>query len=78
MRDDSDTTYSHSTSESVWEVGASVRLKIDRAALGGRLLGYAPDGRVVWIKSSTPISPGDEVVAHVLKAAKRSFEVHVD
>ena len=77
-RDDSAKTYTHVTSEGVWEVGASVALKVDRAALGGRFLGYAPDGRVVWITSSTPISPGDEVVAYVVKVAKRSFEVCVD
>ena len=63
--------------EGRWQVGDQVELTVERAALGGRLLGYGPDGRVVWVNSKQPLAPGDLVLSIVHKVTKRSAEVNV-
>jgi len=48
-------------------------LTVERAALGGRLLGRAPDGRVAWVEGVVGL--GDVVEARVTRAQARSVEV---
>lgn len=64
--------------ETEWCVGGSVELTVEKAIYGGKLMGSAPDGRVVWIKSAQPLAIGDRGRGRVLKVAKRSFEVYID
>jgi tRNA/tmRNA/rRNA uracil-C5-methylase (TrmA/RlmC/RlmD family) len=69
---------SSSLEETEWCVGGSVELTVEKAIYGGKLMGSAPDGRVVWIKSAQPLAIGDRGRGRVLKVAKRSFEVYID
>ena len=52
-----------------------ITLTVERAALGGRLLGYAPDGRVAWVEGVVGL--GDQVEGRVTRSQKRSVEVSV-
>jgi 23S rRNA (uracil1939-C5)-methyltransferase len=52
-----------------------ITLTVERAALGGKLLGHAPDGRVAWVEGVVGI--GDRVEGRVTRAQKRSVEVRV-
>ncbi len=54
----------------------TLTLTIERAALGGRLLARAPDGRVAWVEGVVGI--GDEVEARLLRAQKRSVEARAE
>ena len=61
-----------------WARDDVVELTIARAALGGRLFGYAPDGRVVWVKAGEgALAIGDIIQGQVSKATRRSLEVRV-
>ena len=64
-------------SERQWSEGELVKLRVEKAIYGGKMMGSAPDGRVVWLSSEEPLAIGDLVSGYVKKIAKRSVDLQV-
>ena len=58
-----------------YRVGDILSVKVEKAAIGGRLLGYAPDGRVVWVNGVVPLGVTTDI--QLTRIKKRTLEGNV-
>jgi 23S rRNA (uracil1939-C5)-methyltransferase len=72
------TSSTHTALETLSQVinlGDLLTVRVERAAAGGRLLSYAPDGRVMWV--SGVVGLDDLVEVQVTAVKKRAIEARV-
>lgn len=77
MKQSASSTRPDMKSARAWNQGDVVEVCVERAALGGKLIAHAPDGRVTWLNSAHALGIGDRVSGHIHSLSKKSVTLNV-